>query len=116
MAGGLGEGPHPQNHLKDASPAEAYDLVLPEEKEEGENGKEGRERPGRKEGREREGRGGRRGASTAEAVQGGAKAPLPTRSQGHWPGSQKLWVLVPATPPTRGLGKPCNVPGPTVRI
>lgn len=50
---GLGEGPHPQNHLKDASPAEAYDLVLPEEKEKGETGKEGRERPGRKEGGER---------------------------------------------------------------
>lgn len=32
----------------------------------------------------------------AEAVQGGDL--LFTRSQGHWPGSQELWVLVPAMP------------------
>lgn len=54
----------------------------------------------------------------AEAVQGGAKALLFTRSQGHWPGSQELWVLVPAMPSIScmALEKQYNLPGPRVNI
>lgn len=83
-------------------PAVASTLVLLEEnEEEGEEGEKGKE--GRQAGKGEPRRGGReRGEhlSTAEAEQGGAKSPLFTRSQGHWPGSQELWVLVSAMPPT----------------
>lgn len=83
-------------------PAVASTLVLLEEKEEeGEEGEKGKE--GRQAGKGEARKGGKeRGEhpSTAEAEQGGAKSPLCTRSQGHWPGSQKLRVLVSAMPPT----------------
>lgn len=86
LAGGLGRGPRPQNYLKDTKPSRGLckPVVLLEAKEEGQEREKGKEE--RREGRRGEGR------PMAEAVQGGAKSLLFTRSLA-WESEQVLSQL-----------------------